>query len=475
MLAAVEAAPLPKRWYPLRPHATQTALRNCRTRFAVVEASRRSGKTEVAKRFGVLEAAHPRPHASTWFTKYCAPTRDQAKEIYWEDLKALSAPWWRKQPHETSLKIFLTSGAEVSVVGLDKPARFEGSPTSRGFFDELAEYKQDTLDRHILPAMDTEIPGQALARAWFYGVPRPSGQFSRIARLAQLPTEPDWSYFHWDAYSVLSKSTIDAAKRTLDPIMFEQEYLARRVSLEGRIYYSFSTEHNAAALRYDPSLPLILCFDFNRNPGSAVIVQEQQRAGAVVDVCDVCAASNPGQIGAACRACMQQIQPPFATCVIGEVHIPRNSATPNVCGRIVQDYGHHRGDVVVYGDATGGAHKTSSVEGSDWDLVKSYLAKAFPKAKYCIKKANPAERARVNAVNLRCCNAANSRRLFIDPVKAPETLADMEGVMALRGGSGEIDKDSDDSRTHWSDGLGYYIESEFPAGGGGEGGIEAVG
>lgn len=471
-----EPAALPKRWYPLRPHATQAALVACRTRNCVVEASRRSGKTETAKRFGVLEAAHPRPLTSeTWYTKYCAPTRDQAKQIYWDDLKALSRPWWRKDPNETDLRIFLQGNAEILVCGLDKPARFEGSPTSRGFFDELAEYKQDALDRHILPALDTEIPGHPLARSWFYGVPRPSGQFARIAQLAKSPTEPDWRYFHWDAYSVLSSTTIAAAKRTMDPRLFAQEYLALRTALSGRAYYAFEADKNTASLQHDPSLPLIICLDFNRSPGSAVICQEQVRRDVQVDTCVVCGGLDPGQVGSLCRRCNQKIHPATATCVIGEIAIPRDSRTTYVCARIVSDWAHHHGPVHVYGDATGGAEKTSAVAGSDWELVRDAFRRPFPQADFRIKSSNPRERSRVNAVNLRCCNAAGSRRLFVDPQKAPETLADFEGVVVLEGGTGEINKDADKTRTHWADGLGYYIESEFPAGDGGQSGTEQIG
>ena len=45
-----------KRWYALKYHSIQDSLINDRTRFKVVPAGRRSGKTEKAKRFVVKEA-----------------------------------------------------------------------------------------------------------------------------------------------------------------------------------------------------------------------------------------------------------------------------------------------------------------------------------------------------------------------------------------------------------------------------------
>ena len=51
---------------------------------------------------------------------------------------------------------------------------------------------------------------------------------------------------------------------------------------------------------------------------------------------------------------------------------------------------------------------------------------------------------------------------MVDPGKAPHVVDDLEGVRTLEGGSGEIDKKKDSELTHISDGLGYYIEKQFP-------------
>jgi hypothetical protein len=58
-------------------------------------------------------------------------------------------------------------------------------------------------------------------------------------------------------------------------------------------------------------------------------------------------------------------------------------------------------------------------------------------------------------------------RLMVDPVKAPNVVKDFEGVRLLKGGSGEIDKKADPALTHLTDGIGYYVEAEFPIAKGG--------
>jgi hypothetical protein len=96
-------------------------------------------------------------------------------------------------------------------------------------------------------------------------------------------------------------------------------------------------------------------------------------------------------------------------------------------------------------------------------LVKAELRPVFgDRLSMHVPPANPAERARVNAINSRLKSASGEIRLMVDPVKAPNVVKDFEGVRLLEGGSGEIDKKADPLLSHWVDGLGYYVVREFP-------------
>jgi hypothetical protein len=194
-----------------------------------------------------------------------------------------------------------------------------------------------------------------------------------------------------------------------------------------------------------------------------VVSQEQALAGLHVGFCESCGAEGAGLSGEPCTKCRALLPLATATCVIDEVHIERGSNTPMVCVKLVNKWKHHEGRVICYGDATGGAKKTSSVEGSDWDLIRQYLGQAFPQAVYDVDKANPPERVRVNAVNMRACNALGERRLFVDPQKAPNLARDFEEQLVLSGGSGELDKDSDKTLGHAADGIGYQIHKLYPS------------
>ena len=119
------------RWYALKDHAVQLALVAAvpsGVRFPLVPAGRRSGKTERFKRFLVKQANKvPGPYFAA------APTHDQAKKIFWDDLKAFSlCAMHPRRPSESERIIYLPNGSEIHVIGLDKPQRIEGVPWKGG-------------------------------------------------------------------------------------------------------------------------------------------------------------------------------------------------------------------------------------------------------------------------------------------------------------------------------------------------------
>jgi len=205
-------------------------------------------------------------------------------------------------------------------------------------------------------------------------------------------------------------------------------------------YYQFREERNVKKeLPYRPDADLAFCFDFNVSPGTATVIQEHRIKGNRTNE--------------------------TVSCIIGEVFIPRNSNTPAVCRRLLRDWGDHTGRVICYGDATGGARGTAKTRGSDWEIIRDELRPSFgDNLSFRVKRANPPERARVNAVNTRLASTDGRVRLLVG-ANCKHTINDFEGVRTLEGGSGEIDKKSDPMLSHLTDGVGYYVDREFPIGG----------
>lgn len=437
-------------WEKFRPHPEQQRLINATIipslygqptlRFPVVPAGRRSGKTAIAKRKLIISAMLGTKYNIPRFFA-AAPTRDQAKRIWWDDLKMMTPPEHQSRPpSESELTIYFTSGSQLVVVGLDKPQRIEGVPWDGGVLDEYGNMKEKAWVENVRPALSDRR-----GWCWFIGVPEGRNHYYDLYKKAKADQTGEWGDFHWKSADILDPKEIEAAKRDLDEMTYLQEYEGSFLSFEGRVYYSFDENNNTARIKYNPKAPLIFCFDFNVSPGTAAIIQEKTRFDR----------EGNALIG------------DTITCIIGEVYIERNSNTPMVCRKLIKDWGEHQGQIYLYGDATGGASGSAKVAGSDWDIIKKIMNGHFgnDRVHYRIPNQNPYERERINAVNSRCKSMEGVVRLLVDPSKAPMTVKDFEGVQYIPGGAGEIDKKKNPKLSHLTDAIGYYVSLEFPVAG----------
>lgn len=460
---------LTPRWTPLHYHSGQHAYMSSPARFNILPCGRRSGKTERAKRklvIKALEAVYAIQrgkwpwHNARFFA--AAPTFAQAKRIYWADLKALIPKQYLDgRPKESDLIIRLKHDVEIHVLGMDKPERFEGSPWNGGILDEYGNMRGEAWGENIRPGLSDR-------RGWcdLIGVPEGRNHYYDRYKEALADKTGEWAVFSWPSCDIVDAAEIESAKRTMDPLTFQQEYEASFVSFTGRAYYNFDEAlHTSSALAYNPRAPLIFCFDFNVSPGVAVVLQEQVLPGCFGRIPNPRLFSGPEALAKAMKSPLDNAfvrRPVTGTGVIGEVCIPQNSTTPAVCRKLIQDWGEHEGEIFCYGDASGGASGSAKTQGSDWDLIYQWLTGHFgDRVSIMVPRANPPERARINAVNARLKTVDGKISLLVDPV-CKTLIRDLEGVRVLEGGSGEIDKKKDKRLSHISDALGYYIAYEFP-------------
>ena len=430
------------RWYPLDYVKPQRLLWGCQSRFVVVPSGRRSGKTELAKRKLVKKAISFFDYPDGMFV-YAAPTHLQAKRIAWKDLKDLVPERYLlgnkdNSISESELTIKLYNGAQIMVVGMDAPSRIEGIAIDFIVVDEYGNMKPEVWTHHIRPCLSNK---NRLGSAWLIGVPEGRNHYYQLAMKARTNVGQwkDWEYFHWKSSEVIDPEEIRAVRDELDELTFQQEYEGSFINFTGRCYYGFDREiHAAETLSYNEELPLIFTFDFNREPGVCGIIQEQNYTGNNPDV-----SKN-------------------ITAIIDEVYIPKNSNTERVCDKLISDWKYHKGDVYLYGDASGGSGGSAKIMGSDWDLVYNKLGPVFGDSLHeRYKSSNPNVRSRINATNTRIQNYSKKISLLVDP-NCVNTIEDFEGVTLIEGGTGEIDKKKDLRLTHLTDAYGYYIETEFP-------------
>jgi hypothetical protein len=411
---------LTRRWQPLKPHREQSRLWNHPARFKMVPAGRQSGKTEIAKRKLILSLwdtlANPRP----WFDPRffaAAPTRDHAKKIWWNDLKAMTPPGWLDgSPRESDLTIRTFWGAELSVVGLDKPQRIEGVTWDGGVVDEYADTKPGTFEAHIRPALAIRN-----GWLWFIGVPDMMGpaqsEYQDLYDVALSGADPEWAAFNWASADIMPASEIESAKRRTDPRLFEQEYLGRFVLSGGRAFPDFDIEQHAGKpVAYDAALPLCWSLDFNINPMCSGVIQHHR-----------------GEVR-----------------VIHELELP-DTKTDTACDTFLamaKERGWNLSGLCVYGDATGNARDTTSGT-TDWVIVANRLKNVQHTIK--VPAASPSIKDTVNAVNGRLKSADGAIHLAIDP-NCSGLIRDLRSAIA----------GTDMEPQHHVSWLRYFCEWEYP-------------
>ncbi|MNY30892.1 hypothetical protein D3C86_1650270 [compost metagenome] len=156
---------------------------------------------------------------------------------------------------------------------------------------------------------------------------------------------------------------------------------------------------------------------------------------------------------------------------IDEIEIPHGD-TEALCKEFLRRWGHTGGKVTpqgtieggqplyVYGDAAGNS-RTTKTTATDYDIIKRELRGAFPRGfALRVPDANPPVKDRVNSVNAKLKNGLGVASWWIAP-RCKGLIKDLSRVR-WRDGTTELDKKSDPTLTHLSDGIGYLIHWEFP-------------
>jgi len=411
------------RWYPLIDIPEQLRLKDEEKRFKVVPAGRRSGKTERAKRY-VAKQAMKKP-GELYFC--AAPTRDQVKKIFWDDMKALTlSASHAKAPSESDLKIFMPNGSEIHMIGLDKPQRIEGIPWTGGVIDEIADVKEDAWQANILPALNTVSPLRPGYRAWCWliGVPDGLNHYYEMYQYALTSGDPEWAAYHWKSSEILPPDVIESAKRVMSAKQFQQEFEASFETATGRIYEDYSKENHTGE-EIQPHEQLHWMHDQNFTPLSSAIGVVRESSLFLLDEIVLTSA------------------------------VSRQSAL-----EFVERYKDHQNKrVVVYGDPAGRAGEKHG-HGSDYTEIEDVLRKAGWAFSRKVARAAPAIKDRQNAVRAKICNAAGDRSLFVNPAKAKMCDKGLSTVQLQKGST--FQEDQTNESQHITTAIGYMVHFVWP-------------
>lgn len=414
-------------------HQHQGNIFNDPHRFLVVVCGRRFGKTTtlIVKQFSYA-CHHVGLHG------YFAPTYKQAKLIAWKILKAIVPPHYlATRPNETDLSITLRNGSEIRLFGMDNAENLYGFKLASGICDEYDQMDQDSVDNVLRPAVsDTMGP------LYYCGTPDATrgllkDLFNRVRMDQKEGKRTDWNTYHFKSIDggYIHPKEIESAREELDERTYRQQYEATFEQSEGKVYYAFDFDHCVdARATYNPKHPICACWDFNVDPFCVSFAQ-------CIPVVD-----------------FQTRLTTYDIHVFDDLVI-RNSNTPEMCREIIKKpwFANHHAGFRVYGDASGKSHSTKASM-SDYQMIQDLLGhmRGFDLR---VKDANPLVKDRVNAVNSKIKTYDGKYHTFINP-KCKTLIRDLLDVQR-KSGTNDLDKSNPDL-THASDGLGYFIEYEFP-------------
>jgi hypothetical protein len=206
---------------------------------------------------------------------------------------------------------------------------------------------------------------------------------------------------------------------------FRQLYDAEWVDWNQLPAYGFDRGRHVQPHADDPSLDLDLSCDFNVDPMCWTIGQHKGLEAWEID----------------------------------ELVLEGGATTQAAADEFVRRYADPKRNVEIYGDASGKARTTKSLN-TDYEIIRTVLTPHFNEVRMSVPASNPGVGERLNAVNALLMPADGSApRYTVDP--SCKTLINDLARVSLRPGTRDLDK-RNKRLTHASDAAGYRLASLYP-------------
>lgn len=312
-------------------HPAQKNILETAKRFNHLRCGRRFGKTTLIEELSSIALDGHR--VGIWF-----PTYKDLSEV-WKDLKKTYGPLIQKQ-NEQLKQIELVTQGLIDFWSMEEPDSGQGRKYHRAIIDEAAKAPKlyQAWENTIRPTL-TDYRGDAFILS------RPKGKNNGFYMLEEKHRQFDnWNFFHYTTYDNphIATDEIEEAKNQLDDINFRQEYLAEYVDANDRPFlYSWNhAKHVIQTYKPNQHLPILLSWDFNREPMSCLVCQQ-------TDI--------------------------WTLYIFDEIDL--DGSTPEVCERIMSDYSAWLYNMEATGDATG-RNRSALVRGNlnHYRIIKDMLS-----------------------------------------------------------------------------------------------------
>lgn len=394
-------------------HENQMTVFTAKSRFKVVVAGRRWGKTQLAK-ISIIRNARVK-HRLIW---YVAPSYRMAKQIMWPELISSIPKRWIRKVNETTLSISLVNGTRIELKGADNPDSLRGVGIHYLVMDEVQDIDPEAWKKVLRPTL-ASTGGHAM----FIGTPKAYNFLYELFALGQKKENQETGrWMSWQFPTITSpfipQEEIEAARADMDEKSFNQEFNASFETMSGRVYHPFDRKIHVRECAFNPNLPIWVGQDFNIDPMSSVVMQPQE----------------DGSVW-----CIDEI-------------VLFGSNTEEAASEIERKYWRHSKSIILYPDPAGQYRQHARGE-SDLDIFRE---KGFARQKF--HRKHPPVADRVNSVNRMLRSADGVVRLHLDP-RCKSLTQSLEQTI-YKAGCRDVDKDA--GVEHSGDALGYCIEYQFP-------------
>lgn len=344
---------------------------------------------------------------------YWTPTYKDLNEV-WVELKYTLASVI-KSKNEQLKEIVLLTGGKLDMWSMEDPDSGRGRKYHRAIVDEAekAMHFKDAWERTIRATL-VDYNGDA----WFLSTPKFGKTYFKeiFNNKDKFDNWMSWRYTSFDN-PYLDPKEIEEARR-YDDLVFRCEYLAEDVDITNMPFaYAFDVSKHVNKCVYNPGVEVMLAFDFNVDPITAVAAQHVG-----------------GRIN-----CFKEFR-------------LRNSDIYNLCDHIKAALPNSL--FMVTGDATGHNRSALAVGNINYyTVIQQRLGLSPGQMKQ--PSINPAVADRRVLMN----SILQNYPMSIDPEGCPFLIEDYKYVEV--NDKGDIDKTKDKHRGHLLDAKGYLLNTFF--------------
>lgn len=247
-------------------HDKQRHIIKTAKRFNVLKCGRRFGKSTMAEELIINPALDGFPVA------YYAPTYKDLND-FWIKIKEIVYPIIRSKDEQVK-QIRLITGGIIDMWSLDDGNSGRGRKYKRVVIDECEKsQKLEIAWQGTIRATLTDYIGDC----WFLSTPGFGNTYFKELSKKHIEDQhsiwQSWTYTTYDN-PFISKDEVDQAAATMDEMYFRCEYLAEDVTLGKMLWaYAYDKTKHVQPVEFSKSLPIILSFDFNRNPICCSVLQ----------------------------------------------------------------------------------------------------------------------------------------------------------------------------------------------------------